>query len=232
MLEQITSKENPKIKMYTKLLQKKYRDEMNMFIIEGFHLVEEAKKYNIIVEILTSDEDIEGTYVSQEIINKLSTTQTPQKVIAICNKIESKELGNRVLVLENVQDPGNVGTLIRSALSFWFDSVIVSGCDIYNPKVIRSSQGALFHINTIWTDDISQYFEGYQLIGTLLDKNAKQIHDISIHKKVMLIMGNEGKGLTENTIDKLDEKAYIEVNFESLNVAIAGSIFMYEMSKK
>lgn len=232
MYEQITSKDNPKIKMYSKLIQKKYRDEMNMFIIEGHHLVEEAKKHNIIVEVLTSDDSIEGTYVSQDIINKLSTTQTPQKVIAICNKIESKELGNKVLVLDNVQDPGNVGTLIRSALSFWFDSVVVSGCDIYNSKVIRSSQGAFFHINTIWTEDISDYFEGYQLIGTLLDKSAKKIQDVKFENKFMLIMGNEGKGLSESTINKLDEKTYIDVNFESLNVAIAGSIFMYELSKK
>lgn len=228
----ITSLANGKIKAYAKLQKKKYRDLEGKYIVEGFHLVEEAKKANVVLEVLTSDTSVaDATYVSQEIIEKLSETKTPQPIVAICKKVETNKLGQRVLVLNNVQDPGNVGTLIRTAIAFGFDSILVQGVDVYNSKVIRSSQGAILQIPIIQCADVSDYFDGYVKIGAILDKEALIYNEIDIPSKFMLILGNEGQGIEKDIIDKLDKKVYIPIQFESLNVAIAGGILMNEYKK-
>ena len=228
-MEKITSLKNEKIKTYSKLLQKKYRDQNNMFIVEGYHLVNEAKKTNLIIEILTSDKNIKGTQVTPEIIKKISEAKTPQPVIAICKKPKLKKVGQRVLVLNKVQDPGNVGTLIRSAKAFGWDTVLVQGADIYSPKVIRSSQGAIFHINTIQIQDCEKMILGKNTVGAVLDPDAKSYKDYDGPKNnLWLILGNEGKGIESKIIKKLKHKIYIPISFESLNVASAGAILLNE----
>ena len=224
----IVSKENKHIKEIAKLMKKKYRDKTRMFLVEGFHLVEEAKRHGVVLEVFTTDENIEGTLVSFDVIKKLSTTETPQPIIALCKKTTRNELGDKVLVLNDVQDPGNVGTLIRTAVAFGFTGVLVQGADIYNSKTIRSSQGAIFKITTIQTGDIKDYFDDYQLIGALLDKEAIHYDELKPKNKFMLILGNEGKGINDEVINVLDEKVYIPIQFESLNVASAGAILMNE----
>ena len=224
----ITSLQNEKIVQYAKLNKKKYRDKFSMFIVEGFHLVEEAKKNNLVIEVLTSDEQYEGTLVTQEIIKKISNTVTPQPIIAICQKIVERPLGDKVLALDNIQDPGNLGTLIRTARAFGWDSILVKGTDIYNPKVVRSTQGSLFEMNIIQTNDLTDFMGDYESIGALLDKDAKNYKEIQIKGKYMLILGNEGNGISEEVKNKLNEKVYIPIEFESLNVAQAGAILLNE----
>lgn len=227
----ITSLSNEKIKEAAKLLEKKYRDQSSLFLVEGFHLVEEAGVSGLLVETFTSDENIHGTLVSNDVIKKLSSTDSPQPIVGVVKKPSVKPLGNKVLVLDNVQDPGNVGTLLRTAIAFGFDSVIVKGADVYSPKVIRASQGAIFKINVIQTQEVIDYFEGYSVVGALLDKQAVTYSELKVPSKLMLVLGNEGQGISEKVISKLDSKVYIPIEFESLNVAVAGGILMNEYKK-
>lgn len=228
----ITSLTNQKIKNVAKLHKKKFRDKENKFIVEGFHLVEEAKKLGLVLEIYTSLEDtLNSIYVSQGVINKLSSTITPQPILAVCRKPFNNVLGERILALDNIQDPGNVGTLIRTAKAFGFDTVVVNGVDVFNQKVIRSSQGAIFGINLIQSNDIVKDLKGVRKIGALLDKNAQSYDVLNIKIPFALILGNEGSGISEGVISRLDDKIYIPIEFESLNVASAGAILMNEYKK-
>ncbi|MCK5867081.1 MAG: RNA methyltransferase [Mycoplasmataceae bacterium] len=228
----ITSLTNEKIKNVAKLHKKKFRDQENKFIVEGFHLVEEAKKLGLVLEVYTSlDDNLESTYVSRGIIKKLSSTVTPQPILAVCRKPFNNIIGNRILALDNIQDPGNVGTLIRSAKAFGFDTVVVNGVDVFNQKVIRSSQGAIFGINLIQSNDIIKDLKGIRKIGAILDKDAKTYDKLEINEPFALILGNEGNGITEEVISRLDDKIYIPIEFESLNVASAGAILMNEYKK-
>ncbi|MCK5946048.1 MAG: RNA methyltransferase [Mycoplasmataceae bacterium] len=231
MREMITSTVNKKIKDAYRLLKKKNRKEMGLFIIEGDHLVEEAIKAKVMVEVFTSNENKNGTLVAPHIIKKLTDAVSPQDIVAVCKKPEVKKLGNKVVALDMVQDPGNVGTIIRTALAFGFTDVVVRGSDVYSPKALRSSQGALFGINVIQTNDISAYFYGYQVIGAILDKDAKSYKEVKLEEKMILVLGNEGKGISKEVIEKLSDKVYIPINFESLNVASAGAILMNEYGK-
>ena len=156
----ITSLDNDRIKGYIKLKERKYRKKTNTFIVEGLHSVLEAYKTGSIIElILEKDEvlpfDLPCVYVTNEIINKISSLETPSNIMALCKiNNENVELGNKILLLDNVQDPGNLGTIIRSAVAFNVDSIVLSpDCvDVYNPKVLRSTQGMIFHIPIIVRD--------------------------------------------------------------------------------
>ena len=231
MKAMITSINNPKIKQYSKLLNKKYQKELGMFIVEGQHMVSEAKEANLIIEVLTSNKKYEGTLVAPFIIKKLTDTINPQPILAICKKPKIKNIGNRVLALDNVQDPGNVGTLIRTASAFGFSDVIIKGADAYSPKTLRSTQGAIFNINVIQTQDLISYFKNKQIIGAVLDKQAIKYSELKLKDEFILVLGNEGSGISNEVIAKLTDKVYIPINFESLNVASAGAILINEYKK-
>ena len=242
----ITSLDNEKVKKYTKLKKKKYRDEYGEFIVEGMHLVLEAFKSGIIEELIMEENQAlplpcPYVYVTREIIYKISEVDTPASVMALCRKLPDRDLvGSKFLILDEVQDPGNVGTIIRSAKAFDIDTVILSenSVDIYNSKVVRATQGMLFHLN---------------VISRKIDKVLDLLHDKEIpiygssadygmnvcdlgekdRKKFALIVGNEGNGIRSTTLDKCDKRLYIQMNekVESLNVAVAASILLYEMDK-
>ena len=157
----IDSLQNERVKKWIKLHQKKYREKYDLFLIEEEHLISEANKKDIIdtLIILEGHKNIfnigNTVYVNSNIMNKLSTNISSVKYIAVCKKIKkSLNYENRILILDNIQDPGNMGTLIRSALSFGFNQIIASdNCvDIYNDKTLRATQGALFHVNFITGD--------------------------------------------------------------------------------
>ena len=156
----IQSVNNKKIKEYAKLIQKKERDKTNLFLVEGEHMVKEAFNANALQELFILEGlecPIEFNYetVTQQVLNKLSNQNSNSKMIGVCKKLNLKpEKENNILLLDNVQDPGNVGTILRTAHSFGIDCIYMSkGCaDIYNPKTIQSSQGALFYIPVIQTD--------------------------------------------------------------------------------
>lgn len=234
----ITSTTNNTIKTLMKLKQKKYRDEMQAYLIEGEHLVTEALKAGH-VECLISTAPIESELtvieVSKEVMAKLAFTKSPQPIMAKCKIHKNTELkkGNRYLILDGLQDPGNIGTLLRTALAFSIDQVILSNqcVDLYNDKLLRSMQGANFHLNCIYGDlakIIPQLQEdGVMVVGSALE-NGKDIALIEPTEKMAIVVGNEGNGMSPEILDKCDQIGYIPIDtIESLNVAIAGSIMMY-----
>lgn len=238
-----SSIDNKKIKEIKKLNTKKYRDKVGLFIVEGEHLVLEAYKAGCLVELILEENqffplDIETNYVSNNVLKYISELDTPQKIIGICEKKEKKELGNKILVLDNIQDPGNLGTIIRSSVAFHIDTIIISNnsVDLYNSKVIRACQGLIFHIN-IERCDIKEKLlklknQEYYIYGTKVTggHNLKQINK---KEKYVIIMGNEGNGMSLEASKLCDEFIYIKMNeqCESLNVGVATSIILYEFSK-
>ena len=158
-MEVITSLDNKRIKNYAKLLNKKYREEEGMFLVEGEHLVIEAKNAGCLIEVIKCEDyemdfDVDTTLVTYDVIKKLSNTLNPQKVIGVCKKLEEKKIGNKVLLLEDIQDPGNLGTIIRSSVAFNIDTIVLTEntVDLYNPKVLRATQGMFFHTNVVKMD--------------------------------------------------------------------------------
>jgi len=241
----ITSLNNEHIKELCKLNTKKYRDESDTFLIETKHLVLEAYKEGIIKElILEKDEifplDVPITYVTRPILKKLSNTESPSNVMAVVSKRkENKNIGEKILILDHIQDPGNLGTIIRSAVAFNIDTIVCSKdtVDLYNPKVVRSNQGMMFHINII-TRDIVPFIKelkdnDYKIIGTKVT-NGKDVKDASIYSHFALVIGNEGKGISNEVDELCDEYLYIKMSnlCESLNASVAASILMYEINNK
>ena len=239
----ITSLDNKKIKKYLKLKNKKYRDLEKLFLIEGNHLVEEAIKNNLLVDLLVLEGESfnyskEITYVSLNIMKKLSNMESIPSVIGVVKFLEPKKItGNKVLILDDVQDPGNLGTIIRSSLAFNVKDIILSlnSVDLYNDKVIRSTQGMLFKVNIIRSNlkEIipSLKSHGYTILGTDVIKgiDVKEL-DVS---KFALVMGNEGQGVSPEVKGMCDKNLYIRMNscVESLNVGVATSILLYELNR-
>lgn len=238
----IESINNEKIKKYTKLLQKKYRDETGLYIVSTDHLVKEALKKDIVIEIflLNGAENKYGkaTYVTEPVMRKLTNLKTLPNVVAIVKKEEKEIIKGNVIMLDGLQDPGNVGTIIRSAVAFNFNTIIIgkNTVDIYNEKVLRASEGMIYNINIIKKDLIDIIMDlklkGYKVIGTKVD-NGKLVTDIK-SEKYAFIVGNEGNGISDDLLNLCDDYIYIPMNkkCESLNVGIASSIIMYELNKK
>ncbi|RIV16239.1 TrmH family RNA methyltransferase [Mycoplasmopsis gallopavonis] len=240
----LTSKTNPKIKELKKLQQKKYRDQENAFLIEGYHLVDEALKRNLkleIYEVLDHAKYSNSTLITSDLMNYLSTTVTPQNVVAKVTKLSNitsfeslvnLQKMNKVLVLNKLQDPGNIGTILRLAKAFDFDTVILEQIDPYNSKIIRSSQGALFDLNLILSNNLKVNLEtlkesNFQVYETLLDPQAQKLNDVVFPKnKIVVVVGNEGQGISKELWDLADVKVYIPISFESLNVACATAIVL------
>ena len=238
-----TSIENKKIKDIKKLNTKKYRDKVGMFLVEGEHLVLEAYKTGCLVELLLEENqifplDVETNYISNNVLNYISELDTPQKVIGICKKNNNEKLGNKILILDDIQDPGNLGTIIRSCVAFNIDTIILSdnSVDLYNSKVIRASQGLLFHINILRYNLMNILpklkDEKYYIYGTKVT-HGNSLKSLKKENKFAIIMGNEGNGMHEEISELCDSFIYIEMNesVESLNVGVATSIILYEFSK-
>ena len=228
----IESVNNEKIKKYAKLKLKKYRDSEGLFIVEGEHLVEEAKKYGLLVDAFSLDGSM-GIQVSPNVMNKLTSLKSIPNVLGIAKKREEIcEFGN-ILVLDNLQDPGNLGTIIRSAVAFGIDTIVASNetVDVYNTKTLRSSEGMFFQINYL-VRDLKEFFshlEGYMIYTTNVNE-GKNIKEVIPKAPYAIIMGNEGNGVREEIAKLANETLYIPISdkCESLNVAIATSIILYE----
>ena len=243
----ITSLENEKIKKYVRLKEKKYRDIENKFIVEGMHLVQEAYKCGLIEEIILEQNeeillDCPKVYVTREIIKKISTLETPVNILALCKKIfPSYDYGNKLLLLDKIQDPGNLGTIIRSSKAFNVDTIVLGDetVDIYNPKVIRSTQGMMFNMNIINRNLKELILELKEKNIPIYGTNVEHGEDIRTlndkeKEKYALIMGNEGSGVSKDILELCDKYIYIKMNHEveSLNVAIATSILLYELDRR
>ena len=239
----ISSVDNTRIKEIKKLLNKKERDLTGLYIVEGEHLVYEAYKEGLLKTVIVRDSypfvlDIDTLYVTDKVLKSLSSLTTPAPVIGVVKKHESKKIGDKVIVLDNVQDPGNLGTIIRSAVAFNFDTIILSDdtVDLYNPKVVRATQGMIFKINIV-IGNLEQLLSKmkdnkYEIYGTDV-VSGNSIKSIEKSKKFAIIMGNEGNGISKEVKDLCSSFIYIPMssNCESLNVAVAASIILYELSE-
>jgi len=229
----LTSLDNPKIKELIKLKKAKERKKENKFIVEGPHLVKEARNLNLLIEAFSLEEKEGYTAISKQIMDKISETDTTVTEIGLCKMLNSNDLCDKLLILDAVQDPGNLGAIMRSANAFGFKTIVLGEgtCDIYNPKVIRSSQGAIFKLNFI-NANIIEFLDtltDYDIYGTNVI-NGIELDKVDKKEKIAVILGNEGNGIKKEIFDKLEKNIYIPMeNTESLNVAIAASIIMYKL---
>ena len=235
----IASLNNSKVKAWNRLKEKKFRDEENSFLIEGDHLVECALNYGVVKEIITTDENykiphIPVYYVTSSIMKKLSNQVTGTNIIAVCQKIPERQIQGNVCLLDNIQDPGNLGTIIRSAKAFGIDTLVLSldTVDLYNDKVIRASEGLLFGLNIIKSDlktIIKKLKENnYKIYGTNC-KEGLELKKVNFASLSAIIIGNEGRGMKPDLTSLCDEMIHIKIDGESLNAAVAASIIFYEV---
>jgi RNA methyltransferase, TrmH family len=227
----ITSKTNKSFKLWKSLKLKKYRDMHNFFLVYGKHLVEKAEEKGAIVEILTTDEQQKGTLLSKALMDDLQQAETYFDVIAVCKKTNSKIESTRILMLDDVQDPDNVGALIRSAAAFGFVHIILSlkSADVYNEKVIRASKGALFDVYIERRPLEDAILELKQQNYQILYADAHGSGSPKLENNLVLILGNEGHGVSEHIKALSDFCVNIDTKrVESLNVSVAGGILMHQ----
>jgi len=239
-----SSVNNEKIKNIKKLNSKKYRDSFGLFLVDGEHLVREAYEHGFLEELVLLENvdfrlDVKTSYVTLNVLKYISNLDNPNGVMGICKKIDSSFNGNRVVILDDIQDPGNLGTIIRSSVAFNIDTLVLSrNCvDLYNSKVIRATQGMLFSLNIIVVDDLCHFIvnlkkDNYKIFSTNV-KNGKSLKTIEKSERFAIIMGNEGNGVSDNINSLADSYIYIDMNplCESLNVGVATSIILYEFDR-
>lgn len=234
-MKKITSLANPFIRSLAELKKNAVKKEREMFLVDGSDFIEAAYESGHLLFLLTSEEvskfqNCEQVIVAPEILKRLSPNVTTQKMVGVCRYPEWNSVsGTRLLYLDGVQDPGNVGTLIRTALAFSYDGVILSkdSASVYNDKVISSSKGALFRMpvyEEITLDQLKK--KGYTLISTALHQ-AVDYRSVEPTSPIVLILGNEGNGVRKENLLLSDRIVKIPMSgIDSLNVAIAGGILM------
>lgn len=247
-LKYIRSLSNPRLKNWKKLHMRKMREKTGTFLVEGFHLVEEALKSDSVLELIVSESvdlppgmdygDIPVTVIAEEAVRTLADTETPQGIFAVC-KIPREEKypeGKKYLLIDSVQDPGNLGTLIRTADACGMDAVVAGkGCvDIYNGKVVRSAQGSHFHLPVV-TGDLFEWVNHLKkkqipVFGTALE-NGVEFREVPPQDAFALIVGNEGIGVNKELLKETDKNLYIPMfgKSDSLNVAVAAGILLYHL---
>lgn len=252
----ITSKDNEIIKNIRKLKEKKYRDLNNEYIVEGIKMIREAINEEAVIKLIVVCEEnansgaidkkllyeiakYECIYVNKKIFSLISDVQNPQGILAVIQKQNSEEnidyKQDIIVVLDGIQDPGNLGTILRTIDSVGLNQVIVSKetADAYNPKVVRSTMGAIFRVNIIESDNLVDTLKNmkkhkYKVMATSLE-TQNSIYDIDYTKKVIVI-GNEANGVSKDILDCADEKIKIPMlgKTESLNASVATAVILYE----
>ena len=247
MMQEITSRKNPLVQHLKKLgTDKAYRQFCGTFLCDGIKLYEEAVKLGVNVEIFaTSDPNQakglaaeEVVLLPQDVLESISPQKSPQTLLFTCSIPEQKPAisPKHVLILDGIQDPGNLGTLIRTASAFSVDQVLVTGetADLYHPKTVRSTMGAIFHQNVshMSVDEIKNYVNqhGLHLLGAALGENAVTAGE-SLPPKTAIAIGSEGQGLSQKLLDICHSTIKIPISdaVESLNAAIAGAVLMWEL---
>ncbi|TDL34358.1 RNA methyltransferase [Jeotgalibacillus sp. S-D1] len=246
----LQSLQNPHVKAWKKLSTKKGRDQSGLFLVEGFHLVEEALKSRAEVqEIIVREgtelpahfyiDTIDITTVTDEIAQAIAETEHTQGVFAVCKQElqDFPSLGaQRILLIDSVQDPGNIGTMIRTADAAGMDAVILGkgSADPYNAKVLRSAQGSHFHLPIIKMDlqpvidDVKK--REIAVYGTSLE-GGRSYTSIEPGAPFALIMGNEGSGVKQEWLEQTEQNLFIPLfgKSESLNVAVASGVLLYHL---
>ena len=257
----ITSRSNPTVVSAAALKERKYREKEYSFIFEGIKLFEEALKSGICITNVFATEKVyekckemapklDITMVSDGVYEKLSNEKSPQGVICVAkyidkihninkiyNKEEFSESKKRILLLSSLRDPGNLGTVIRSAAAFGCDEIILSSdcADIYNPKTVRAAMGTLFRQRISVVQSLSDTVKlmtdgGYRVCAAVLDDKAQPLNRLDIDRKTAFIIGNEGHGIDNDVIKAAGNTVYIPMaeGVESLNAAAAAAVFMWE----
>ncbi len=235
MIKEITSKDNNKLKHAASLKESKYRKEYNEFLSEGKKSLDMALKAGNVKEIFTTKpikgipEDITQYLLKEDLLKKISSNKNPEGIVFVCNIVNRKPKRlNKVVYLDHINDPGNMGTIIRTALAFDYDAIIVSegSCDVYNEKAIAASKGSIFLL-PILHGSLEEYREGRKVIVSALNEKAVAINDVKKPESFILVVGNEANGVSQETINSADIVTKIDIkNIDSLNVAIATGILM------
>lgn len=258
-MQVITSKDNEIIKNIKKLKEKKYRDQSNEYIIEGIKLVQEAIEEKAKIDKIVVCEDCENDgsieksllyelakydciYVTKKVFDSITDVTNPQGILAIIERKNVKDINysdDIIVVLDGIQDPGNLGTILRTVDSANLKQIILSQktADPYNPKVVRSTMGAIFRLNIIQSEDIISTLKEikknkYKITSTSLEE-SKSVYEIDYNKKVIVI-GNEANGVSKEVLEMSDEKIRIPMlgKTESLNAAVATGIVVYEYVRR
>ena len=252
----ISSKENEHIKYIKKLKEKKFRDETNEFLIEGIKLVKEAilekqdikqivicddceKSINITKEEMYNIAKYNCIYVTKKVFETLADVKSPQGILAVVKKkIENEKINFKediIVVLDDIQDPGNLGTILRTVDSIGLTQIVVSKntADVFNPKVVRSTMGAIFRVNIIKSDNLKNTLQeikkqGFEIVVSHLN-TKNNIYNLNYKNKVIVI-GNEANGVKQEIVEIADKKIKIPMlgKTESLNASVATGIILYE----
>lgn len=240
----ITSKDNSRIKEIRKLLNKKYSIEKGLFVIEGENLIEEAIKNNLLKELYVLD-GFECKYnfnydnVTVDVMKSISDLKSTPRLLGVAKLNINKSIGKRIVILDNVQDPGNAGTIIRNSVAFNIDTIIFSNDSVYpfNDKTLRSTGGMIFNTNIVISDldkIISEIKDKkIKVIGTSLHTD-KYLDSLEKFTEFAIIFGNEGNGISKHILDSCDILTKIDMNpsCESLNVGVSSGIILYHMFSK
>ena len=258
----ITSRTNPRVVAASSLKEKKYRDETGLFLIDGKKLFYEAVSSGISLkevfcipeferEVRLHCPEIDPCVVSKDILEKISPEKSPDGIVSVAGRIDKLHFFNkiytnedfasvkRLFILSGVRDPGNVGTIVRTASAMGIDELIMSSdcADIYSPRSVRASMGAVFRQKISFADSLCQAISsirkaGYRVLSAVLDESAIRIDDINDFEKTVFVVGNEGHGLSADVIAACDGGVFIPMKngVESLNVAVASAIFMWHSS--
>ena len=233
MIKIITSKDNHRVKFAASLKENKYREKHQMFLGETFKSLEMAIKSNRVVETFSLEylnipDEITQNIVSEDVLKKISSNVNPEGVVFIAKMEEVKvNKPKRFLYLDEITDPGSMGTVIRTALAFSYDLVVVSknSVSFYNEKAVNASKGAIFAIPVRYGE--LKEFDGYQIIVSSLGKDSVPLSELKVSDKSVLVLGNESRGVSANSIRLATDIVNIPIsNIDSLNVSVAGGILM------
>lgn len=245
MIKEITSIKNKTVSEVKKLKQKKHREATGTFLAEGYRNVCDSIRKAVPEMIFVSDTlevsvpECNNTYrVTGEVMKELSDTDTPQGIVAVFTIPKEADITSPdVLLLNGVSDPGNMGTILRTALAAGFKDIIVDEkcADVYSPKVIRSAMSAVFSLNILRVKSLEEHIallkqDGYAICAAALTPEAKSIYETDFSGKTALLFGSEANGIEEVYLKKADKVYIIPMasEIESLNVAVAAGISMYE----
>lgn len=259
----IVSRENENIKHVKKLINSsKERQNSKQFVIEGVRLCAEAVENNVsISRIFYTHNAVEkwgekiknilisckkNHMVNEDIMKSLCNTQTPQGIVCICDFLKFSDYLNNIkeydklVLFENIQNPSNLGAMMRTCDALNINNMIISGnsCDIYNPKLLRACMGSIFRLNIYFSENTYECIKnlnssGFITIAMVADKSALSINRLEVYKKITIVIGNEGNGITSDVINECTKRVTIPMNekAESLNAAVAAGIAIWEMTK-